>query len=143
MTDRRELPVNPIALAPIGARLLAFAIDSVLVAAALLLTLFVDVDLLFLFLAANAAVLIYFVVSWSRLGRGQTIGMRVTSVRLIRSGGGDLGIVRAVLRYVGLEVSFMFLGLPLLPALLRKKRQAFHDTLADTLVVTALRRGRD
>jgi uncharacterized RDD family membrane protein YckC len=50
--------------------------------------------------------LIYFVVFWSSLGGGRTLGMRLLGVKVVREQGmAQLGLATAFVRWIGLWVS--------------------------------------
>lgn len=123
-------------LAPIGARIVAEWIDSVALSP-LLVTLSLSVDLTLVAAAANLWFMLYSAIGWSGLSGGQTIGMRLTHIRVLRSDGSKLRLRRAVLRYLVLLFSFMLLGVPLLLVTVTKQRQALHDLVTDTVVVAA------
>jgi uncharacterized RDD family membrane protein YckC len=65
---------------------------------------------------------------------GQTLGKRIMGVRVLRTDGSRVRIKRSVIRYLG-----SWLSLPLfwgyLLVLIDNRRQAFHDRLADTIVI--------
>src|SRR5690348_14025841 len=48
---------------------------------------------------------LYFCYFWSAQGGGQTLGMRVLNIKVIRTDGSSLTILQAFIRYVGLVVS--------------------------------------
>ena len=50
--------------------------------------------------------LVYFVYFWSAAGKGQTFGMHIFSLKVVKSDGSSLDYVGAFLRYVGLITSF-------------------------------------
>ena len=50
---------------------------------------------------------LYFVFCWSYLGGGRTVGMRVFGLRVIQEDGRPLGLWTAVVRYLGLALSFL------------------------------------
>src|SRR3954453_15607421 len=74
----------------------------------------------------------YFVAFWT--GAGQTVGDRLMRIRVVRTDGSSLRPARALLRLVGAVLGlFLFLGY--VPILLTDRRRAFHDWLADTVVI--------
>ena len=123
-------------LAPVGGRIVALWIDSV-VLFPMLVTLWLDVDLTLVLVAAQLWFLVYTVAGWSRWWGGQTVGMRVMRIRVLRSDGSSLGPRRALARYLVLAFSWMLLGLPLLLVAATKRRQTLHDVVTDTIVVAA------
>jgi uncharacterized RDD family membrane protein YckC len=77
----------------------------------------------------------YFALSWS--GAGQTPGMRLMALRVVRPDGTAPSPLRAVLRFVGLVLSIATLGAGFLPALFDSRRRGLPDFFAGTVVVTA------
>ena len=77
----------------------------------------------------------YFAGSW--IAAGQTPGMRLMGVRVVRPDGTAPSPLRGVLRYVGLVLSIATLGAGFLPALFDSRRRGLPDLLAGTVVVTA------
>ncbi|MCB0014352.1 MAG: RDD family protein [Anaerolineales bacterium] len=75
---------------------------------------------------------LYFGGFWSF--DGQTLGMKLTKIRVIRSGGENMDFQRALVRYLMFFVSYA-LWLPLLWAIVDSKHQAMHDKITDTLVI--------
>lgn len=79
---------------------------------------------------------LYFGWLWST--SGQSLGMRVTNIRVTRRDGGTLSMVRAGLRgTVGYWISGLVFGLGFLWAAFDGRKEAWHDKLFDTAVVTA------
>ncbi|MFN2202110.1 MAG: RDD family protein [Caldilineaceae bacterium] len=76
--------------------------------------------------------LVYFTVSWGR--SGQTIGMGLTGIKVVRTDGTRLGYGKAFLRYVGYVISALLLSLGFLWIGFDKRRQGWHDKIAGTLV---------
>jgi uncharacterized RDD family membrane protein YckC len=81
--------------------------------------------------------LIYFGWLWST--RGQTLGYMAMSIRVTRSDGSGIGVGRALLRYILIELSFGFCLIPAIVSAIMigsgQKKQAIHDLLVDTLVI--------
>ena len=75
----------------------------------------------------------YFLLGW--LVRGQTIGMMIAGVRVVRTDGSPLKPRTAVLRLAGLVGSLLLLGVGLLWAVIDSERQGWHDKLARTYVL--------
>ena len=82
------------------------------------------------YLAWTAA---YFVVFWSM--SGQTPGSRVMQVRLVTPGGGKVKPVRALVRYIGMNLAMLPLPWGYVP--IPFKRLGFPDWLAHTRVIEA------
>jgi uncharacterized RDD family membrane protein YckC len=78
-------------------------------------------------------VTVYFVVFWSTTG--QTPGMRVMRLRVVRGGGRRLGVVRSVIRLIGLALAIIPLFAGFLPVLVDRRRRALQDFMAGTVVL--------
>jgi branched-chain amino acid transport system permease protein len=89
--------------------------------------------LAFLYLVGFVGAAAYFVVLWQH---GATVGMRMLGLRVIdEKGGGPIGYPRAVLRYLGLQISSLPLYLGLIWAGWDGRKQGWHDKFARTAVV--------
>lgn len=78
--------------------------------------------------------LIYFVGLWA--WRGQTLGMMPFNLRVARAeDGGQIDWVRALLRYVGLIISFAVIFLGVIWVAFDRNKQGWHDKMARTVVV--------
>lgn len=136
-----------------GPRLVAFIVDTVIVAL-LYIALFLVLGLLVAAVAVTspAAVLgllllfpllilglglaqgAYFALSWHR--SGATPGMRMVGIRVVRAAdGGPLTGQQAVLRAIGYWVSSAVMYLGFLWILIDDRRQGWHDKIADTVVI--------
>jgi uncharacterized RDD family membrane protein YckC len=84
---------------------------------------------------------VYFIGGWAIFGR--TIGMSLAGIRVEETHRpGDVTFTRAILRYAGMYLSILALGLGILWVLIDRKHQGWHDKLGNTLVVysrTAMR----
>ncbi|HKC89786.1 MAG TPA: RDD family protein [Candidatus Limnocylindria bacterium] len=81
---------------------------------------------------------VYFAGFWW-LGHGQTPGMRLRKIRVVRrDNGGDPGFVRSFLRITGLFFGLL-LGIVQFGFLLNREALAAHDRLAGTRVVRTAR----
>ena len=79
----------------------------------------------------------YFGYSFTRL-QGQTFGKRMMGIRVVKRNGEPLSWADAFLRcWVGYLLSAAPLGLGFFWALIDKQKRAWHDIIADTLVVQA------
>ncbi len=74
----------------------------------------------------------YFVVSWSR--GGQTIGLKAWRLRVSRTDGSRLSLLRAMLRFFIAMVSLFTCGLGFLWALFDPQYRTWHDIAAGTVV---------
>ena len=77
--------------------------------------------------------LVYFLFFWVLVGF--TPGMGLVGLRLSQCDGQRLGPGRAIVRYIGYWVSFIFLGLGFIWILFDRRRQGWHDKLAGTCVI--------
>ncbi len=82
----------------------------------------------------------YFVGFWSLVGR--TPGMRLMRLEVRAADGGDVGFARASLRFVGLVVAAIPLGLGFLLTLVDDRRQGLQDKIGGTVVLYAAARVR-
>jgi uncharacterized RDD family membrane protein YckC len=83
--------------------------------------------------------LIYFTYFWSNssVWPGQTIGMKLLNLRVIKIDGSDLHIGGALLRYVGLLISVIVILIGLIWVGFDPNKQGWHDKIAGTYVVKA------
>ncbi len=79
--------------------------------------------------------LVYYIGFWTR--SGQTIGLAVTGIKVIGTDGAPLSSGQAFTRYFGYIVSGLLFSIGFLWVTFDKKRQGWHDKLANTLVVNA------
>lgn len=77
----------------------------------------------------------YFSLLWS--SRGQTVGMMVTNLRVIRTDGSQLTIGRAIGRVFALALSFAIIYIGVIMVAFTQRKQGLHDLICDTLVVHA------
>ncbi|HEU4807466.1 MAG TPA: RDD family protein [Homoserinimonas sp.] len=76
----------------------------------------------------------YFVPPWVLFGR--TLGMAPFRLRIVRAADGSrLGLVRAVVRFFGLLLSFVVFFIGVIWVAADSKKQGWHDKLAGTVVV--------
>jgi uncharacterized RDD family membrane protein YckC len=76
---------------------------------------------------------IYFVAFW--VWRGQTLGMMVAGVKVIRLDGTAIDTGRAIVRYLGYIISIIPLFLGFIWIAFDAHKQGWHDKLAETYVV--------
>ncbi len=80
--------------------------------------------------------LIYFVVFWSWLGGGRTLGMRLLHIKVVgASDMAPLGLATAVVRWIGLWLSFALCFIGVIWVGIDSRHQGWHDKLARTLVI--------
>jgi uncharacterized RDD family membrane protein YckC len=78
--------------------------------------------------------LVYFVGLWA--WRGQTLGMMVFNLRIVNaSDGTSVDVIRALLRYVGLIISFAVIFIGVIWVAFDGRKQGWHDKMASTVVV--------
>ena len=75
----------------------------------------------------------YFVLFWS--AAGQTPGMRLMHLRVLRPGGGGLSVGRSIVRTIGLALAIIPFFAGFIPALFDERRRALPDYLAATVVL--------
>ena len=82
----------------------------------------------------------YFVGFWSLVGR--TPGMRLMRLEVRAADGGDVGFLRASMRFLGLIIAAIPFGLGFLLALVDDRRQGLQDKIGGTVVLYAAARVR-
>ena len=82
--------------------------------------------------AWGVVVTVYFVSFWT--ATGQTPGMRIMRMRVVRADGGRLSVWRSLARLVGLVLAIIPLFAGFLPVLVDRRRRALPDYLAGTVV---------
>lgn len=81
--------------------------------------------------------LAYYVYFWSSAGGGQTLGMKALGIKVIKTDGSLLTVSGAVIRYVGLLISFLVLFIGVIWVAFDAQKQGWHDKIAGTYVVRA------
>ena len=81
--------------------------------------------------------LVYFCYFWSSNGGGQTLGMRVLDLKVVRTDGSALTLTQALIRYLGLFVSFLVFAIGVIWVAFDANKQGWHDKIASTYVVRA------
>jgi len=79
--------------------------------------------------------LAYFSYFWSSAGGGQTLGMRVFGLRVAKDDGSPLSIVVAIVRWFGLLVSILALGIGVFWVAFTTEKKGWHDLIAGTSVL--------
>lgn len=92
-------------------------------------------------ISAFFAAPVYFILFYS--STGQTVGMYVMGIRVVRLDGKHMSLVGSIVRWLGLFLSMLPLGLGFLWVLIDDRRQGWHDKLAHTCVIYAWRAGQD
>jgi uncharacterized RDD family membrane protein YckC len=81
--------------------------------------------------------LIYFAYFWSGPEKGQTLGMSLFNLHVVRADGSYLDASRALIRFIGFFISQSALGIGLLWAAFDANKQGWHDKIAGTYVIRA------
>ena len=81
-----------------------------------------------------------FLVGFAYLGScwrygGMTVGMRAWKIKLVSIDGGIIYWPRCLLRFLVALVSFLFVGLGILWALVDQNKRCWHDLAARTLLI--------
>jgi uncharacterized RDD family membrane protein YckC len=93
-----------------------------------------DLALLVLGVSHVLFAVVYFTAFW--VLAGQTPGMSMTGLRVVRTDGKPVGIGTAILRFIAYAISaILFLGF--IWILFDKRRQGWHDKIARTYVIYA------
>lgn len=79
--------------------------------------------------------ILYFCYFWSAQGGGQTLGMRVLNIKVVRTDGSSLTLLQAFVRYIGLFVSIVCLFIGVIWAAFDANKQGWHDKIASTYVI--------
>lgn len=80
---------------------------------------------------------LYFTILWSSIGGGQTLGMRLLGLRVVRADGSAIDYGAAVIRWIGIVISAAVVLLGLLWVAVDPRKQGWHDKMASTFVVHA------
>jgi uncharacterized RDD family membrane protein YckC len=160
-------PAPGVEFAPHGARLIAYIVDGFIIGLPMMIFAVVgvvalmptairsgygDVEiatssslgpiaLLFsiLFIAVAVFVILYF--PWFWVHGGQTPGMRLFGLRVVRDrDGGPIGWGAAILRLIGywVDAAVFYIGFAWI--LIDERRRGWHDLIAGTVVIAATRR---
>ena len=91
-----------------------------------------QLDPVVLFFVAPVMAVLYFALSTDLTGR--TPGKWIMGLRVVRTGGGDITLGRALLRSLGYIVSLIPLGAGFFWVLVDDERRGWHDHIAGTKV---------
>lgn len=91
--------------------------------------------------SALLAAPLYFILFYA--STGQTVGMYVLGIRVVRLDGKHMTLWGSIVRWFSLFISMAPLGLGFLWVLVDDRRQGWHDKLANTCVVYAWRAGQN
>jgi len=75
----------------------------------------------------------YFVVFWTVVGA--TPGKQILGLQIVRTNRAQLGWFRSILRFIGYFISAIVFFLGFLWVFVDRRRQGWHDKIADTFVV--------
>jgi|GEM_PF-118055 len=78
--------------------------------------------------------ILYTLIFWTAY-EGATPGKRILGIRIIREGSNNLSLPTAIVRMFGMVLSAIPLGLGYLWVIWDKKKQAWHDKMAQTVVI--------
>jgi len=81
--------------------------------------------------------LTYFMYFWSGYGKGQTIGMQLLHMRVVKTDGSFLSLTGAFVRYVGLVLAWLAFGIGVIWVAFDANKQGWHDKIAGTYVVSS------
>jgi uncharacterized RDD family membrane protein YckC len=82
---------------------------------------------------------VYATYFWSAAGGGQTPGMRVFGLRVMKEDGSALTVVGALVRWVGFIIAVLVLGIGVFWAAFHRQKKGWHDLLAGTIVMVEAR----
>ena len=88
---------------------------------------------LLVFASWGLAIVLYFIGFW--VWRGQTLGQIATHIKVVRIDGKSLDLGAATLRFVGLLVCVLTLGIGFLLIVFDERKRGLHDRIAGTHVV--------
>ena len=81
--------------------------------------------------------ILYFCYFWSSYGKGQTLGMRLLNIKVVKTDGSQLDLVGSFIRYIGLVISIAVVFIGVIWAAFDGQKQGWHDKIAGTYVVKA------
>ena len=128
-------------LAGVGSRFVSYLVDGIIVGVigyALTLALVaIGVDYTSASFTGVPCGLVYFTYFF---GTGQTPGMKVMNVKLVRTDGdSEIGYGKGFVRWIGMIISALVLCLGFLWILIDKHKQGWHDKIAGVYVVAVNR----
>jgi uncharacterized RDD family membrane protein YckC len=119
-------------------RTIAYFIDSIAIGLpvlALSLNLLRDQPALMYGISFGVSML-YFVFFWSAAGKGQTVGMWMLHMKVVKTDGSYLSATGAFIRYCSFILASLPLYLGLIWVAIDDKKQGWHDKIAGTYVVS-------
>lgn len=122
--------------ASLSSRLIALIIDNIILwVIGFIVGLVIDEQILGIGVGFILGIL-YNMYFWTQ-NNGQTPGKSMLGVRVVKTDGGKLNALDAIVRYVGYYINTILLLLGWLWAIPDPKNQGLHDKLAGTIVVKA------
>jgi len=91
------------------------------------------IDMVLLILVIWGVATVYFIALW--IWRGQTLGQMATHIKVIRIDGQPMDLGAATLRFVGLLVCVLTLGIGFLFIAFDERKRGLHDRIAGTYVI--------
>jgi uncharacterized RDD family membrane protein YckC len=79
---------------------------------------------------------VYFIGLWVYWG-GQTLGNKALGIKVVKTDGSAVTLVTAIIRYVGLIISFAVIFIGVIWVAFDANKQGWHDKMAGTYVVKA------
>ncbi len=76
---------------------------------------------------------VYLLGAWILFGT--TLGMRILGMRIVMTGGAKLTPIAAIIRFLGLIVSFVVICIGVIWVAFDKNKQGWHDKMAGTYVI--------
>ena len=116
-------------------RFLAYLVDAVLVGAVSYLPLILFNNFTLTTILSLILSIAYFLYFWSGAGGGQTLGMRILGLRVVKTDGQELSLGAAGLRYIGFILASIPFLLGLIWVAFDRNKQGWHDKLAGTYVI--------
>lgn len=88
------------------------------------------------YLLVVVASIVYFIYFWTRPA-GQTLGMKMVNIRVVKTDGSPITIGTAVARFIGTILNSIIFGLPIgwVWAAFDANKQGWHDKIAGTVVI--------
>lgn len=80
---------------------------------------------------------LYFCYYWSSFGKGQTIGMQLLHMKVVKTDGSPLTITNAFIRYIGFIIAAIPFDIGLIWVGLDARKQGWHDKIAGTYVISS------
>lgn len=78
----------------------------------------------------------YFMYFWSSYGKGQTIGMQLLHMKVVKTDGSLLTLSGAFVRFIGLVIAAIPFDIGLIWAAFDSQKQGWHDKIAGTYVIS-------